>query len=91
MRRYVPMIKKKTETSKKLLIFSSILSIVITICTITAVFVVGDTSPLEFLIVGAFGLTSTCYGFYFWKAKNENIKKYGYKELRGDDNEDYSG
>lgn len=51
--------------------------ILITIVTIIAVFVLSDIAPLEFLIGGIFGLASTAFGFYFWKAKNENIAKYG--------------
>lgn len=50
--------------------------IISTIATI-AVFVLGDSAPLEYLIGGVFALASTAYGFYFWKAKNENISKYG--------------
>ena len=51
--------------------------IVITIVTVIAVFVLQDAGPLEFLIGGVFGLASTAFGFYYWKAKNENIAKYG--------------
>lgn len=65
------------ETSKRLLLFAVALVILITIVTVIAVFVTGDVTPLEFLITGAFGLASTAYAFYYWKAKNENISKYG--------------
>ena len=51
--------------------------IFITIVTVVAVFVLSDATPLEYLIGGIFGLASTAFGFYFWKAKNENIAKYG--------------
>lgn len=51
--------------------------IVITIVTVIAVFVLQDPGPLEFLIGGIFGLASTAFGFYYWKAKNENCAKYG--------------
>ena len=69
--------KKKVETSKILLRFAVTMVILITIVTVTAVFVLNDTGPLEFLIGGIFGLASTAFGFYYWKAKNENIAKYG--------------
>lgn len=69
--------KKKPETSKQLLCFAVAMVIIITIVTIIAVFVLSDSSPLEFLIAGIFGLASTAFGFYFWKAKNENCSKYG--------------
>lgn len=65
------------ETSKKLLIFVITLVILITIITTIAVFVIADVTPLEVLITGIFGLASTAFGFYFWKAKNENLAKYG--------------
>lgn len=69
--------KKKVETSKKLLIFSVAMVMLITIVAVIAVFVLQDPGPLEFLIGGSFGLASTAFGFYYWKAKNENIAKYG--------------
>lgn len=65
------------ETSKKLLIFTVAMVIFITIVAVIAVFVLADPAPLEFLITGIFGLASTAVGFYYWKAKNENIAKYG--------------
>lgn len=75
MRKFKP--KRQMETSKKLLIFTVAMVIIITIVAVTAVFVLQDSSPLEFLIAGVFGLASTSVGFYYWKAKNENIAKYG--------------
>ena len=80
MRKYVncpKRILKKQETSKKLLIFAVAMVVAITVVTVVAVFKLGDTTPLEFLIGGIFGLASTAFGFYFWKAKNENIAKHG--------------
>ena len=69
--------KKKMETSKKLLLFAIALILYISAIATIAVFVLGDSAPLEYLIGGVFALASTAYGFYFWKAKNENISKYG--------------
>jgi len=69
--------KKNIETSKKLTGFAVAMVIFITIVTVIAVFVLEDVTPLEFLITGIFGLASASFGFYFWKAKNENIAKYG--------------
>lgn len=63
--------------SKILLIVSDILAIGTTIFTFIAVFTTKDTSPLVYLIPGVFGLASVAHGFYFWKAKNENLHKYG--------------
>ena len=77
MRKYVNYPRKRTETSKQLLTFSVAMVIIISIVTVIAVFVLKDAGPLEFLIGGVFGLASTAFGFYYWKAKNENIAKYG--------------
>ena len=70
--------KRKTETSKILLIISDVLAGMVTITAISAVFLFHDVQPLEMLIPAVFGLSATSHGFYYWKAKNENIKKYGY-------------
>lgn len=68
---------RKVETSKRLLIFTVAMVIIITIVTVIAVFVIQDVTPLEFLIGGIFGLATTAFGFYYWKAKAENLAKYG--------------
>ena len=66
---------KGLEFSKKLLIFTEL--IVTFVCILTAIAVLlGDASPLTALITASFGLASMSFGFYFWKAKNENIKKW---------------
>lgn len=69
--------RHRRETSKGLLMFTLIMVIVISLATIIAVFVLKDVTPLEYLITGIFGLATTSTGFYYWKAKNENIAKYG--------------
>lgn len=73
--------KKKTETSKILLIVSDILTGIVSAAAIIAVFVLRDTSPLVYLIPAAFGLSATSHGFYYWKAKNENLQKFGRRDL----------
>lgn len=64
------------ETSKILLIISDIFSGVTIIGTFAAVFVIKDISPLIYLIPGVFALSSVAHGFYFWKAKAENLHKF---------------
>lgn len=66
---------KNAEWSKKLLIFIELLIIATFILVCIAVFK-GDASALVALITGVFSLASLAFGFYYWKAKNENIKKY---------------
>ncbi|MCM1218040.1 MAG: hypothetical protein NC548_26440 [Lachnospiraceae bacterium] len=69
--------KKKLETSKALLYFSDIITGICTVTAVIAVFALEDTSPLTFLIPAAYGLSATSHGFYYWKAKAENLKKFG--------------
>ena len=69
--------KRKIETSKALLLFTDILAVTVMVISAVAVFIIGDTSPFEYLIPAVFGLAATSHGFYYWKAKNENIAKNG--------------
>ncbi len=70
----------KVETSKKLLLFAIIFCTAITAAAVVAIFYLRDATALAYLIPAAFGLLSTAYGFYFWKAKNENLQKYKQKD-----------
>ena len=76
--------RRKRETSKSLLLFSDILAVAVTVISAVAVFVLKDAAPLEFLIPAVFGLTATSHGFYYWKAKNENIAKFGNNDKEDD-------
>lgn len=69
--------KKKIETSKLLLLVSDGMAAVVLVCSIAAVFILQDTSPLIYLIPAVFGLASASHGFYYWKAKAENLNKWG--------------
>ncbi len=88
-------VKKKMEMSKKLLIVSDVITSGTVILTFAAVFILKDISPLAYLIPAVFGLSSVAHGFYFWKAKAENLRKYGQDDKitmsGGDDYSDYSG
>ena len=68
---------KKIDTSKKILILCTSLTILVTCATIFLALKTNDATPLEYLIPAVFGLSATCHGFYFWKAKAENLHKYG--------------
>jgi hypothetical protein len=70
------------EFSKKLLVFIECLIIALFILTAVATFK-GYVDALVSLITGVFSLASIAFGFYFWKAKNENIRKYA-KTLNDD-------
>ena len=69
--------KKKIETSKILLIVSDVITGICTVAAIVAVFVIKDTTPLVYLIPATYGLSATSHGFYYWKAKAENLQKFG--------------
>lgn len=69
--------KKKIETSKKLLLFADAFLVVVCIAGIFIAYVCRDTSPFAYMIPAASGLAATSHGFYYWKAKNENMQKYG--------------
>ena len=66
---------KNAEFSKKLLVFVEILIVAIYALVIVATFK-GLVDALVAMITGAFSLAGIAFGFYFWKAKNENIRKY---------------
>ncbi len=73
---------KNIEFSKRLLAFIEVL-VLLCFCLVAASVLMGDSSPLAALITGVFSLASIAFGFYFWKAKNENIRKYA-KSLNND-------
>lgn len=69
--------RKTMETSKKLLLFADTLLVVVCIAGIVIAYVCRDTSPFAYIIPAVSGLAVTSHGFYYWKAKNENMQKYG--------------
>lgn len=73
---------KRMEFSKKLLVFIECLIIALFILTTVATFK-GLVDALVAMITGVFSLASIAFSFYFWKAKNENIRKYA-KTLNDD-------
>ncbi len=68
--------RTKRETSKTLLwVLIGGLG-VITLSAIVASFLLQNTDPLISLIENVTKLVSIAVGFYYWKAKNENLHKY---------------
>ena len=70
---------KNAEFSKKLLYFVTDMIVLAFVAVIISVFL-GMSEPLVVFITGLFSLASIAFGFYYWKAKNENIRKYA-KEI----------
>lgn len=79
---------KNAEFSKKLLVFVEALIIAVFILVAVATFK-GLVDALVAMITGVFSLAAIAFGFYFWKAKNENIRKYA-KNLTVEDIEKVS-
>ena len=56
-----------------------LLIVLLPVCIVTSV-IITDISPIREYVIGAFSLASLSHGFYYWKAKNENLHKYGRDE-----------
>lgn len=70
----------KWEYSKKLLFLVWVLiALLLPVSVITSI-ITSDISPIREYVIGAFGLATISHGFYYWKAKNENLHKYGRDE-----------
>lgn len=67
--------KKKMEFSKKILIVVSIATVLIVIASFVLMWRTMDLSPLSYIITGIFAELASATGFYYWKAKNENLIK----------------
>lgn len=68
--------KQKLETSKLLLCLLLGGLNIIAITSIVFAFISTDASPLIALIERYSALATIAVGFYYWKAKCENIQKY---------------
>lgn len=69
------------EFSKKIIIFTSIFTIFVTVFSLVLMWKTNDTSGLAYLIPSAFAELATATSFYYWKARAENkiklMRKYG--------------
>lgn len=72
--------KKRIETSKRIVLFNDTLMTLVLICLAVAVFLDKDISGFTEIAVALIGLATAGHGFYFWKAKAENLHKYGQEE-----------
>lgn len=71
--------KKKPEFSKIILASISTATGLVVVASFVLMFLTRDTSPLAYIIGGCFTELASATGFYYWKAKNENmIKIKGY-------------
>lgn len=65
----------KGEFSKRLLVFIELFILMTFILVCIAVFK-GMVEGLVAWLSGLFSLATLSFGFYYWKAKNENLNKY---------------
>lgn len=72
---------KKKEFSKVIITAISIATALVVIASFVLMFYTGDLSALPVIITGCFTELASATGFYYWKAKNENmIKIKGYMD-----------
>lgn len=69
---------KKKEFSKVILTAISIATALVVITSFVLMFITQDLSPLPVIITGCFAELASATGFYYWKAKNENMVKLGH-------------
>lgn len=75
------------EFSKKILYVLWISMTIVVLFSFVLMWKFGDLSPLSYIIGGLFAELATSTGFYYWKAKNENMEKFkNYKEDLNDEN-----
>lgn len=67
--------KPKKEFSKKIFNIVITLFIIVLFYSMALMWKTNMTDGLMYLIPSVSGLTATCIGFYFWKAKMENMIK----------------
>ena len=64
------------EMSKRILYILAMLILALFPVVVIVSLVTGDASSLCQYVIGVFALASVAVGFYYWKAKNENLHKY---------------
>ena len=72
--------KKRIETSKKIVLFNDILTVLCIITGFVCKFFGLDISDMTEIIVAVIGLSAVGHSFYYWKAKAENLHKYGHDD-----------
>ena len=63
------------EFSKKILLIAFISTTLVVLFSCVLMWRTGDLSPLNVILGGLFAETTAGTGFYYWKAKNENMVK----------------
>ena len=69
-------------TSKLIILFSWIASIVLTIIVVIGSFIGIETSNMTTIACLAWGELTAAHAFYYWKSKNENRSKHAMKLVK---------
>ena len=67
---------RKLETTKRLLRMCMVCSTFVMISGIIYSYLYNSSDVFVTIIDKSFELSAICVGFYVWKAKNENMRKY---------------
>lgn len=68
---------RKFEFSKLILLIVAIATVLVVVAAFVLMWRTMDLSPLSYIITGIFAELASATGFYYWKAKNENMIKLG--------------
>lgn len=68
---------RKFEFSKIILLIVAIATVLVVVASFVLMWRTMDLSPLSYIITGIFAELASATGFYYWKAKNENMIKLG--------------
>ena len=69
--------RRKVEASKKIVIFCDVLTGMAVITTFVGWLAGYEPSGLDGIVTAVIALSGAAHSFYFWKAKAENLKKFG--------------
>ena len=69
--------RARKEFSKVILSTITAVTCVVLILSFILMFQTHDLTPLAYIIPGCFAELASATGFYYWKAKNENMIKLG--------------
>lgn len=67
----------RLEASKKIVIFCDVLTGMAVITTFIGWLAGYEPSGLDGIVTAVIALSGAAHSFYFWKAKAENLKKFG--------------
>lgn len=68
--------RRRVDTSK-LILRCLLASLSLQLPFAVTIAILGNAEPFTRYIEGTFALTTIAVGFYYWKAKAENLHKYG--------------